>query len=282
MFFVMLLIGFVGVGCFLMLADVFIPGFFVPIVAVSIRYLGMILIWTGILVYLGRNFSTGANLLVDLPDPRRTLLLHIGNSSAKLVKSIKGELNSLIVRGRNRMRVKDMGDSINVAGHDLQISCQTVGFTLPLWLLDLIDRWKKRYGVRNKEEFLKVYNTLRSIRDDDPSFVIEEKLGSIDVLKPVLSDSVKRKELLSLSPGQLRNMSELLFDGRTVNVKSYLDWDESANPYDNESIISRTLAHRAEQRSSYRFAGGVDWGKIAVPLAVILIAGAIAYQIFGG
>ena len=96
-----------------------------------------------------------------------------------------------------------------------------------------------------------------------------------------MADPEKRRKIFDMSLDDIRNMTELLYDGRPVNVKQYLDWDESANSYDNESIISRTLAHRAEQRVSYRHLGGTDWAKIVIPLTIILIMGAIAYQIFG-
>ena len=283
MFFVMLLIGFASIGSILAICDIVFPGFFFPFVAVGIKMTGLILIWCGIGVYLARATSTGGYLFIDLPNPNNTLLFHIGNSGARILKAAKAELNSLLVKKKkHRMRIKDMGHGISVAGHEVQVSCQTAGFTFPLWLLDLIDKWKGKYGMRNKEEWQRVYDQLKEIKDSDTGFILEKKLLDIDILKPVMADEKKKRVLLSMSGEQLRNMKELLFDGSTVNAKAYLDWDESANPYDNESIISRSLAHRAEQRTSYRFGGATDWAKIVVPAAIILIMGAIAYQIFGG
>ena len=275
MFFVTMLVGFGLVGSMLCLIDLLLPGIFIPFVAMGIRYMGVVLIWCGIGVYLARASSTGGGLLMDMANPNTVKLFHIGNSGAKIVNSRKGELNSLLVRGKNRMRIKDMGHSIPVAGHEVQFSCQTVGFSLPLPILNAIDKWKKRYNVRDKKEFLELYNQIRGIKS-------YKDLEDIDFLKPVMADPDKRKYLFDMSLDDLRNMSEVLFDGHTLNIKSYLDWDESANPYDNESIISRTLSHRAEQRTSYRFAGGMDWAKIVIPLSILFILGAVAFQIFGG
>lgn len=274
MFFVMLMVIFGMVGTILIIIDYLLPGIFIPFVAMGIEYMGVMLMWCGIMVYLARAYSTGGALLVEMPNPNVVKLFHIGNSGAKLMNSVKGDLNSLLVRGKRRMRVKDMGHSIPVAGHEVQFSYQTEGFTIPIIVLDAIDKWKNRYGVRDKKEFLELYKQIRGIKSYGD-------LRNIEFLKPIMADPQKAKLLLDISLDDLRNMSELLFDGHTINIKSYKDWDESANPYDNESIISRTIAHRAEQRTSYRFAGGMDWAKIIIPIIILFIGGAIAYQIFG-
>ena len=278
MFFTMLLVMFVMCGSLICMVDTFIPGFFIPMVAVMMRWTGVILIWTGVGIYLARSYQTGAALFTDLPNVRTVKLVHQGNSGARFLNSFKAELNTLVTKGSkpgSRMRIKDMGKGIRIAGHEVQFSTQTVGYTYPPQIIDVFSRWRKKYGIRNRDEFLKLYEQIKGIR----SYV---DLEHIDFLKPVMADPIRRKVLLDMKLDDLRNMSELLFDGSTMDVKSYLDWDEAANPYDNESIINRTLAHRAEQRTSYRFGSATDWAKIVIPASIILIMGAIAFQVFGG
>jgi len=274
MFFIMILLAFVAVGSILSIIDLLLPqGMLIPFVAMGIKYIGIILIWCGIGVYLGRAKTTGAYHIIDLPQPNSTKLLLIGNSGLRVINAIKGELNSLIVKGKNRMRLKDMGYSNYLCGHEIQLACQTVNITIPVLVLDAINKWKTKWGVRNKKEFIKLYNEIKNIS----SYADVDK---IECLKPIMADPEKRKVILDMSLDDIRNLKEVLYDGTTIDIKSYLDWDETGNPFDNESIIGRTLAHRAEQRTSYKYGGMTDWGKIVIPAVLLLIGGAIAYNIF--
>jgi len=273
MFFLTLLICFVAIGSCMTVIDFVMPNFFIPFVAMGIKFLGIILIWCGVLLYVGRAKSTGAGYFIDLPNPNKTILLLVGNSGARFLSTTKGELNSLIAKGKHRMRLKDMGFSNYIAGHELQVACQTVNVTLPIPVLDAVNKWRKRWHSRNKEEFLDLSKQLKDIK----SYADVEK---ITMLKPLMENPETRKYIFDLSLDDIRNMRELLYDGQTIDIKSYLDWDETANPYDNESIINRVLAHRAEQRTSYRMGAAGDWAKIVIPVVILFIGGAIAYQLF--
>jgi len=278
MFFLMLLISFGAIGSILCMIDTVIPGFFIPAVAVMVRWVGVILIWAGVLVYVGRQSSTGGGYLGDLSNPGRTLCLHVGKSNGKLLKARKTEPNRLKARGVGRsgnMNIKDMGECINVAGHDLVITTQDDGHTVPLWLCDLIDSWKKRYGVKNENDLNRLYNEISKIKS-------YTDLDKIKFLEPVMNDPEKRRQILDLSIDDLREMKERLFDARTVNVKSYLDWAEGATPYDNESLIESEVAHHRAQDNSLRYLGGMDLGKIAVPLFIVMIGLGIFYIFVNG
>lgn len=266
-----------GIGTCLAMSDMIFPGFFVPVVALMVRWTGLILAWTGVMVYIGRDVMVGGSKLVDLANPNRTLCLHIGKSNAKILSAKKSEPNRLKARGVGRsgnMNIKDMGESLNLAGHDLVVTTQDDGHTVPLWLCDLVDKWKKRYGVRSEKELMKLYDKIGDIKS-------YSDLETIPFLQPVMNDPERRKHLFDLSIDEIKEMRERLFDGRTVNVFSYLGWAEGATPYDNESLIESEVAHHRAQDSSLRYLGGMDWAKIAPVLLMLLIGGAIAFQIFG-
>lgn len=278
MFFLSLLIVFYVLGLVLMLNDIFLPGFFIAPVDFYISLTGVILSLVGIMLYVSRVSITGGGKLVDMPDPRIGKLIHMGKSTARIVNALKREPNRLYVRGLKKgldMNIKDTGEPINIAGHDVYITSQDYGHTAPVWVVDLVDKWKKKYGCRNETEWLKLYDQLRGIRS-------HSDLKDIEFLKPVLADRDKHAELLSVDVDELRNMSELLYDGRVVNAKAYLDWAECATPYDNESIISSTVAHQRTQDRNLLQSPTGDVMKWVMAIVVLFIGGAIAYQVFLG
>jgi len=271
--FVQLLFGLLFAGSIFIMLEMVLPGqnaFFY----MSMKYIGVICIWMGPILYYMRSVIVGAIHFIEIPNPNKTILLNMGNSGAKLSIMEKAEMNSLRHR-KQRLRYRDMGGGTRIAGHDFNLGSQTSGITYPIWVIDLVQQYKDKYGVRDEKELLNLYNDIRGITSHDD-------LYKISFLKPIMADGDKRTVLMNMSLDELRNMSELLYDGRTINIKSYLDFDERSSPYDNESIIARTLAHRAEQRQSYRFGASADYMKYVVPLAIILILGAVAYQIFKG
>ena len=278
MFFLMMLIGFGAIGSILCMIDTFFPGFFIPIVGTMIRWTGVILLWVGIMVYVSRQVSTGGAFFGDLANAGRTICLHLGKSNGKFLKSRKAEPNRLKAKGVGRkgnMNIKDMGEAINIHGHDLVITTQDDGHNWPIWLVDAIDKYKKRYLVGNEQEFKLLYEQIKDIKGYND-------LYKIPFLKPIMDDPKKRNMILDLSIEELKEMRERLYDGRVVNAKAVIGWSEGATPYDNESLIESEVAHHRAQDSSLRYAGGVDWAKIVIPVSIILIMGAIAYQIFGG
>ena len=278
----LLCIVFMLAGSFLMWIDVILGSMGVvvaPIFAIGYKSIGLILIWIGPMLYLGRNMSTGGFRFTPLANSNETILIHMGKSNAKILRGKKEEPNRIRAKGVGRgayMNIRDMGNNIVVAGHDVAISTQDDGHTVPLIVCDAVDKWKKRYNSENEKEFLAVYEQIKNINS-------HRDLFNIEFLKPIMSDSEKAKQLLDMSVKDLRDMKELLFDGRTINVKSYLGWAEDATPYDNEAIINSTIAHDRARSMSLRFGGQMmDWGKYIIPIVILMIMGAIAYQIFGG
>jgi len=278
MFFLMLLISFGAIGSVLCMIDTIFPGFFIPVVAVMVRWVGVILIWCGVMVYVARQSSTGGGLFGDLANPARTICLHLGKSNGKFLNARKTEPNRLRARGVARkgfMNIKDMGESVNVAGHDLVITTQDDGHTVPLWICDLVDKWKKRYKVKSEKELYQLYDMIKNIKS-------YADLDKIPFLEEVMADPDGRRKILDLSIDELREMRELVFDGRSINVKAYLGWAEGATPYDNEALIESEVAHHRAQDNSLRFLGGMDMGKIAIPIFIVMIGLGILFIFVNG
>jgi len=275
--FVQLLFGLLFAGTMFIMLDMLPIGGANPFFYTSMKYVGVICIWMGPLLYYVRDVITGAHNINEMPNPLLAKIIHMGKSSGRIMKAKKVDPNRLICKTKTGyMNIKDTGDPINIAGHDLFITSQDIGHNIPVWLCDLIDKWKTKYGVRNEDEWSKLYEKIKNIKS-------YADLENIEFLKPVMADPEKRKLILDMDLDDLRNMRERLYDGRVINAKAYIGWSEGATPYDNESIISSTVAHHRAQDMSLKTLGGTgDYMKYIIPLAIILILGAVAYQIFKG
>jgi len=268
---------FVFVGIILMLWELIFPYFpLQPVVKMGYDIFGAIFIFVGIMLYQGWAKRISADQLITLSNPLETKCLHLGKSSGRFITAKKAEPNRLIAKTkRGRMNIKDTGDAVNVGGHDLVITTQDDGHNIPLWVCDLVAKWKKKWNTRNEKEFKDLYEKIKGIKTYG-------ELDQIEFLKPVMKDPEKRAKIFDMKLDDIRHMRELLYDGRTIDIKAYLDWAEGATPYDNESIISSEVARIRSEDMSLRFGAVTDWGKYVLPLAIILICGGIAYQIFAG
>ena len=259
------------IGTVLCMFDTIMPGVLVQVVSLGFRWTGIILMWTGSMLYIARSYQTGGSHFTEPPSPNHTILLNMGNSCTRIIKCKKDILNTLIHKP-SKKRFKDMGESLHIAGHDVQISNETQYPTYPLWLIDLIDRYKKKYGVKTHDELINLYEKLRE------NVSTHEDLFKIPELNPILSDDELRENLMNTSIEDIHNLQETVYDGRTINLEAYLEWFENSTAYETESLINKTVDHRIGQDASYRFAGGVDWGKIAVPLFIIMLGLGLFYQ----
>lgn len=266
---------FVLIGIVMMMWNVIFPYMHLfPVVEVGFKIFGAVFIFIGIILYQGWAKKTTADQLITLADPMKTKCLHLGKSGARILTAKKMEPNRLRAKTkRGWMNIKDCGDAINLAGHDFVITSQDMGHNFPLWLVDAISKWKEKYGVRNEDEFKKLYDQIKSIKSYND-------LDKIEFLKPILVDPEKKNKILDMKLDDFRNMRELLYDGRTIDIKAYLDWAEGATPYDNESIISSSVARIRAEDKSLQYGAMADWGKYIIPICILFIMGAIAYQIF--
>lgn len=280
MLFTLILYSFVFVGCLIMIFDwisLNFLGFYIfPMVNMGLKFTGFILVFLGVLLYQGRASKTFGSQFIPLPDSNKTKCLHLGKSGARIFTGEKTEPNRIRAKAKDGrwMNIKDTGKSINLAGHDFTITVQDVGSNLPLWVCDVVSKWKEKYGIRNEQEFKDLYEMISGIKS-------HAGLESIPFLKPVLADKDKKSRLYCMDLDDLRHMRELLFDGREVGVKEYLDWADEATPFDNEAIIDSSIAQMRSQDANLKTQDIIDFMKWVIPIGTLIILGAIAYNMVG-
>ena len=148
-------------GIILMIPEVILPYF--PLMdSMEFKIIGVVIALIGVILYHKRCLDTSADTLTAMPNPKVTKCLHIGKSSGKILNAKKEEPNRLRAKTkRGWMNFKDMGNAINVAGHDFVVTTQDDGHTVPLWLCDAVSKWKKTFEFRNEDEFLKLYEKIQ-------------------------------------------------------------------------------------------------------------------------
>lgn len=279
--FLMILICFGLFGTLFMLVNLWFPITLVPFVQMGLQTTGTILLWMGIIVYLMRVYSTGANAWIMLPNPLKTNCIHQGKSGAKIIRGSKQEPNRIRARGKGYrnsgkwMNIKDTGEALNVAGHDTVITAQDVGHNFPLWVIDYIDTIKRNFKVKDEKEFFDLHDKIKEVKSHEEFFKIPE-------LQPLFEDTEKKHYFEQMELDDIKEMKCLIYDGRVINYKQYLDWSEGATPYDNESIIDSDVSHRLSQMSNFLKGGSGDMMKYVIIMFIIVIIGIIAYQGFGG
>jgi len=279
MMFVTILIMFALMGSLFMMMELWFPIPLIPLVNMGMEVTGAILIFIGIMLYLMRSLGTGACHLIELPNALDTICIHNGKSNAKILKGKKQEPNRIRAKGKGYrgsskfMNIKDTGDAINVAGHDVVVTSQDVGHNIPLFIADAIDIWKRNLKVNGHDELVAIQKQLEHIRSHD-------ELKSIPVFAKMLEDPEKAEVLLGMDLDDIRELSAVLYDGRTINIRSYLDWFEGATPYDNEAIIDSDVSHRLSQMANFLKGSTGDMMKYVIIMFIIVIIGIIAYQGF--
>jgi len=281
MFFLTILVMFGMFGTLFMMVDLWFPITLIPMVKMGLQTMGAMLLWIGVGLYVMRSYSTGANVFLDLPNSNQTICIHQGKSNARFIRGRKQEPNRISARGKGYrntskyMNIKDTGEPFNVAGHDVVVTSQDVGHNFPMWVVDYIDKIKRNWKVKNEGEFFKLYKLIEGVRSHDELFNIPE-------LKPLFVDEGKREYFRSVDLDDLKEMKMLIYDGRVINFKQYLDWSESATPYDNESIIDSDVSHKLSQMQNFLNKPGGDMMRMAIIAGVILMFAVIGYKIVGG
>jgi predicted RNase H-like nuclease (RuvC/YqgF family) len=139
--------------------------------------------------------------------------------------------------------------------------------------------------VDNPEKLKALYDKLKKLHKPIPGLdvsSIENQLRAIPELDMVMKDKDKTRALLDMELRDLQNMSELLYTGQIIHMEVYEKFQEAASPYDLESYTKKHEIHALMRWLHYKDVNAPDWMKWVIILFVLLIAGAIAYQIFGG
>jgi hypothetical protein len=269
---------FVFLGSFIGMLDMFFPEFFMPMVAFGLRFMGICLIWTGVILYVGRSKSTGGELFTKLPNPTKVIVLHERRGgSARIRQGIMDILEHIRVKD---MLFKDVGGGFRIAGHRVVLTKETVPHNIPEPIAQYIYQIRNKYKVENLEQLNILYGKLKSLKKTD-IIPLDKQLEMIPELAPVMNNPVGRQQLLEMDIKDLQQMAELLYDGQVMHMEDYERFQEAAAPYDLESYTKRREVHRILQMIHYKDVNAPDWMKYIVIMFVVLIMGAIAYQIFG-
>ena len=288
MFFNILLIMFALAGFCVAFLDIFIPGFFVPIISIGLRTTGWIMVAVGVMLKVSRSVNTGSHLLDDLPKNNEEIVLLEGNSGGRLIKVKKDIINTVVgtakIHGFKKVRIRlhDTGGNTRIAGHEFGIGGENIGYTVPLKILQYVHKIREKYLVEDRQQLIELGRELKALRDPDKFVSLEMQLEKIELMKPVLADEKLRKQILGMKVQDLRNMTEILYDGTVFNIKAYKDFDATTTPYGNEGIIDRKLAHRSMEQQNYVNKPLSDWGRLVIPITILIIGGALAYQMIAG
>ena len=278
MIFMMFLLG----GSLCIMLPLMFPQFFIYMVYMMMMIMGIMMIWIGAILYIMRSIQTGGFTLNELAKPNEVLTLHERRGgSASLKKGKIDILEHIRVKG---MIFKDTGGGMRLAGHRIVHTKETVNHTIPEWAAQYIHNIHDKYMVEDPESLKRLYEQLKNLKKPIPGLDVsslESQLLMIPEMKLAMQEPKKREELLKMSLEDLRQMSEVLYDGQTVHMEDYEKFQEAASPYDLESYTKKHEIHRMMQWFHYKEMGSSDWMKWVLPIAIMLILGAIAYQIFG-
>ena len=280
MFFMMLMMFVLG-GSVCIMLPLMMPTYFIYMVYMMLMIMGIMMIWIGVLLYVMRSMMTGAYLLNELAGPTEVLPLHERRGGG--ARLMKGKLDILEHIRTKGMIFKDTGGGIRIAGHRIVNTKETVNHTISPLIAQYIHMIHDKYMVDDPESLRKLYEALKGLKKPIPGGAIdlEYQLNLIPELKLAMQDPKHKQELLNMELKDLQQMGELLYDGQVIHMEDYEKFQEAASPYDLESYTKKHEMHRMMQWFHYKEMGTQDWMKWVIPLAIILILGAIAYQIFG-
>jgi len=256
--------------------------------SIYMRMIGSVICILGGVLLTWRLIQTKAHLFLPLPRQDRKIGIHKrrdGTASFLPLKMI--DLEHLTAKNK---LFKNTGGNFRIAGHDVFLTDETLGYTKPIWLGEYFHSIKNKYGIQNRKQLLSLAEKLRKlqapsveIKDGRPVVhnSLEEQLSSIEELHDIMQDPEKRQVLLNMPLYDLQNMAEHLYDGRTVHLEDVEQFVEGAAPNDLDTLVDQTVTHRTLQFRAYN-PYERDWGKWALYFVMILIGGAVAYQIFFG
>jgi hypothetical protein len=209
----------------------------------------------------------------DLPSGRTVPLIHSRNQGLDPDASfIRGKrLDLEVIRAKDKL-FKDTGGGFRIAGHGCRRTYETIGFTVPEWLSAYLHTIKKKYGLKNSDEFRDLRKALKTLDDSkDCKETKEQQLEKIELLKPILQDEAKKKVLLEMDFKQLKEMGELLYDGVTHNGDEIELFIDCATPNEQDVLEHQTFINAMDRTHRYRDSGSIDWGKYMPWIIIMLV-----------
>lgn len=266
-----------------------------PLIALG-KFFGNILLILGFVVITARLMQTDASKLLDFPSNGVVKLFHQRRGRNPNTRIMNGKLTDLeFIRAKNKL-FKDTGGGFRLAGHDCRRTHEIICHDIPEWVSQYFYDIKKRYGVKNLEQFHELRKALQSLQPEYTAKVMDGKLGfevsqkvtlemqlkDIEFLEPIMKDPVKKKELLKLNIDQLKSMSEVFFDGVTHHGEEVEQFFESVTPNELDALEKQQYLNDTMRERNYRDTMQYDWTKYAAPVFWILLGLGIAYVLLKG
>lgn len=122
----------------------------------TMSLLGGIMMLLGGMLIIIRGSSTGANKLIDLPKPKRHLILYVlkgGNTSLQWGYRQSEAHIGIKGKGNQWWLFQDLTETpLNMAGHSTRICHELIGATLDPPMILAINEFIRRYGVETYSE----------------------------------------------------------------------------------------------------------------------------------
>lgn len=274
-------VSFVLGGTICILLPILYPMFFIWITFMGLIIMGLMLIWTGCLLYAARSITTGGYLLNEIARPLEVLSIHERRGGqGRLRKGMITELEHIRV-GKD-MIFKDTGGGTRVAGHRIIKTCETVNHNIPDWAAQYLYKIRKKYMIEEPEKLKILYDKLHGLKNPIPGVIsIEDQLRMIPELNVVMQDEDKKKELLNMELMDLQQMAEMLYDGQIIHYEDYERFQEAAAPYDLESYTKRRDVQRILEMVHFRDINAPDWMKWVIILFILFVGVALFVRMIG-
>lgn len=260
--------------------DIFIPLPLPNFIILVFRILGMALVFIGLFFFDVKINQTMVDSFLDPVSVNNVKLIHQRRGKNPNVKILNGKLLDLEhIKTKNKI-FKDTGGGFRWAGHDVRRTHETIFHDLPEWLGQYFYQIKNRYMVDDLKKLHELWDKLRDLQPPDECMkTIRQQLEEIPELYEIMKDPKKRNDLLSLSLKELRNMSELLYDGQIIHMEEVENFLEGTTPNELDSFMTQNTAHKFLQFKNYSDTGNVDWAKWAPVMAMLFLAAGIAVAI---
>lgn len=262
------------------------PGFFIYEVWFGLTIMGLMMIWIGPILLIMRQVGTRTHLFLPMPKANEVITIHERRGG-------QGQFRRGIVDAMEHIRLKDMifkdtGGGTRVAGHRVIKTMETVNHNIQDWVAQYLFSIRTKYMVDSPEKLKTLYEKLKNLYEPIPgveSSTLEKQLTAISELKQMMTDpkyEKNRKVLLDMKIDDLRQMSELLYNGEIIHYEGYEGFQDSATPYDLESYTKRRDIHRMMQQMNYKDIMQTDWMKWAMVIFVLCIAAGLGYTMMKG
>lgn len=284
---------FLFMGLFFMICDWFYPASTVLQLAniysltFPIRIMGVMFFIIGVMVLAVRIVPSGLSMFMDLPNSKLVPLIHSRvkdrDPDAKFMKGRRVDLE--IIRAPNKT-FKDAGGGFRIMGHSCRRTYETIGFTVPDWLSEYFHRIREKYNIKDSDEWRELKKKLKELDENktvtqeitidgkketyEKKLSKEEQLKNIECLQSVMNDPYKKKVLLDMDWDELRQLEELLFDGKTHNGDDVELFIDSATPNEQDVLERQTFVNELERHNRYKDPGEINFGKW-VPYIIIMI-----------